>query len=265
MLLKHTPIPNLLIEKLMQIQSLLLFILTNPKFQPRNKINRIQQNTRNDEGIRRNRANLRELAAHLDADAIERAFVLRGAIERGHPLLREDAGEEGPGHAADAVELEHVHALVDADPLVDVLDGGADGAGQEADEAGEPDGDETRGGRDADEAGDGAGAGADQAEAAARADEVDEDVAEDAEAGGCVGVEDGHGGADRGVERGPAVEAEPAEPDEAGADEDEGCVVRFVVDAVVFLVALAEDEGVCEGGPGGWLVDGCWGWGKGGR
>lgn len=88
-------------------------------------------------------------------------------------------------------------------------------------------------------------------------DHVDEDPANGTGGGGSVGVEGGVHGADGAVEGGTTVEAEPSKPDEAGAEEDEGGVVRLVVHGVLAtLGALAEDESVGEGGPAGGDVDG---------
>lgn len=131
----------------------------------------------------------------------------------------------------------------------------ADGTGQEADQRRDPDGDVASRGRDADQTGDGARAGTDDGEAALGADVVDEDPAEDAEGGGGVGVEGGQHGADGAVQRGTAVETEPSEPDEDGADEDESGVVSAAVDLVALGEALAEDEGVCKCRPAGGDVD----------
>ena len=98
------------------------------------------------------------------------------------------------------MELEDIHALIDTEPDIEVLDGGADDAGEEANESGDPEGDVARGWGDADQTGDGAAAGTDGTEFALVANHVDEDPAEDTEGGGGVGVEGGDHGADGGVE-----------------------------------------------------------------
>lgn len=54
---------------------------------------------------------------------------------------------------------------------------------------------------------------------------------------------DSHG-ADGSVQGGSAVKPEPAKPDQDGAEEDKGRVVRFAVGLVADGLALAEDEGV---------------------
>ena len=250
-LMHHTPVTNLLLEELIQIQPHHLHLLANPQVQEGDVLERIQQDARNHKRVTSHRADLRELVPDLDAVAVHGAegIVRAHAVEIVDPGLGEEARQERADHAADAVELEDVHAFVDLDPFVEVVAERADGAGQEADQRGEPDGDVASGGRDADEAGDGARAGADDGEVALGADVVDKDPAEDAEGGGGVGVKGGQHGADCAVEGGTAVEAEPAEPDKDGADEDESGVVSAAVNLLALGQALAEDEGVREGRP----------------
>lgn len=248
-LLKDAPIANLLVEELIDIKTNHLSFLCDTQVHEGNELERVQQNARNDEAVGRDSADLGELAADLDADAVERTLVDGGSVERRDPLLRKDAREERARHATDAVEFEDIHALVDTKPFVDVLASRADGTREEANEGGDPDGHKTRGGRDADKPRDGARTRAHEREAAPAADVVDQHPAQHTEACRRVGVEDGHGGSDRRVERRPTVEAEPPKPDEASADEDEGGVMGLAVNFVAFVNALAEDEGVCEGRP----------------
>lgn len=223
----------------------------------RNILERIQQNTGHHKRVTRNGADISKLAANLDTNAVQRTRVLGAhAIERRHPLLRKDTREEGPHHAADTVQLEDIHTLVDAEPRIHILAARAHNARQEADQARNPGRHVTRSRRNTDQTSDGTRAGTDDGEAAFGADVVDEDPAEDAEGGGDMGVEGGSHGADRSIQGRAAVEAEPAEPDEDGAEEDEGRVVRLAVDGVAFVFALAEDEGVGEGAAAGGDVDG---------
>ncbi len=73
--------------------------------------------------------------------------------------------------------------------------------------------------------------------------------------GGQARVPAGHGGAQVGAEGGAAVEAEPAEPEQGGAEGDEGDVVGPEVEHHL-LVAAAEDPRVGEGGDAGADLDG---------
>ena len=227
--LPQTPLPNRLVEELIQIQPQHLLLVLHPQSHPRDVLQNQQQRERDRETVPRDRADLGELLRDLDAVAVDGAGGLGAeAVEGRDGATREDAGEEGAAHAADAVQLEDLEAVVDAQELVDVLAEIDEDGGQEANERRAPDGDVAGGRGDADEAGDGALAGADHGELTVVFDVVDQDPADDAGAGGEVGVVGGEHGAHGGVEGGAAVEAEPAEPDEDGAEEDDGHVVRFV-------------------------------------
>lgn len=250
------PLANLLVEELVEIETLHLGFVADAQMHEGDVLQDQEQDARYDEGVGGNGCDLGELLADLDAVAVDAARVERDAVEGADGLVGEDTGPEGAEHAADAVELEHVQPVVDADPLVDVLEQGAADGGEEADDGGEPDGDVTGGGGDADKACNDALAGADDGEATLGADHVDQDPADCTGGGSGVGVEGGDHGAHGGVEGGTAVEAEPAEPDQHGAEEDEGGVVGLVVLVLAVGLSLAEDEGVGERGPAGRDVDG---------
>lgn len=74
------------------------------------------------------------------------------------------------------MELKHVHALIDAEPVVDVLHEGAHDGGQEANHGGEPDAHVARRRGNAHEPGNGPLAGADDGEAALVLEVVDSDL-----------------------------------------------------------------------------------------
>ena len=147
------------------------------------------------------------------------------------------------------MELEHIHALVNTEKLVNVFGGRADGASKEADESGNPNRDETGGRGNADETGDGTRACTNEREVTLAADVVDSDPTKDSEACCGVGVEGCHHGADGGVESRSAVEAEPTKPNEYCADEDQGGVVGLAVELLALVNALSEDEGIGKSGP----------------
>lgn len=73
-----------------------------------------------------------------------------------------------------------------------------------------------------------------------------------------MGDDTGHDGAEVGAEGAAAVEAKPADPEEDGADDDVGDVVRAVGEAMagVVAMALAEHETVGESGGARGDVDG---------
>lgn len=200
MLLKYAPIPNLLIKELVDIEPHHLRLLANAEVHAGDVLQDGKEDERNDEGISRDGANLSELFSNLYAVTVDAAGCLGDAVESGDPGLGEDTGADGADHAADAVELEDIHALVDADPFVEVGAEGADDGGDETDGAGDP-------GRhvagcwcDADETGNGAAASSNDGELALVSDVIDEDPAEDTGRCGGVGVECSHHGPHRAVE-----------------------------------------------------------------
>jgi len=194
----------------------------------------------------------------LDTDAIHGAKRVIGAhaVKVVDPGLREDTGEERADHAADTVELEDVHALIDLDPLVDVLAEGADGAGEETNESGNPEGNVSSSRSDTDETGDSTRASTHNGEMALGTDVLYHNPAEHTERGSGVGVEGSDHRADGAVERTTSIEAEPSKPDEHGSNEDECGVVGFSVNLVALVETLAEDKGVGERRPSGCDVDG---------
>lgn len=140
-----------------------------------------------------------------------------------------------------------VEGVVDARQELELGGKVAAGAAAEADDDGAPGGDEAGGGGDGDEARDGAGAEADGAPFPLEA-VVEQDPGEAAARGGQVGHVAGHDGAEVHGQRGAAVEAEPADPEEDGAEDDVGHAVRAVWEALRLGVArsLAEHDAVRE-------------------
>lgn len=168
-----------------------------------------------------------------------------------HTLRRgEQAGEEGSTHAANTMKLEHLHAIIHMQPLIHILHQRAHHRRQEANHRREPHAHIARRGRNADQPGNRALARAHDTEPPLMPDVVDEDPAKRARGGGRVGVEGGVHGAHARVEGRAAVEAEPAEPDEHGAQEHEGGVVRLAVRRVLgVLLALAQHQRVRQRRP----------------
>ena len=91
---EHAPVTNLLIEELVQVKTDHLGFLGNSQVHERNVLERIQQDAGNNERVGGNGTDLGELAADLDAHAIEGTLVDGCAVESRDPLLGEDAGEE---------------------------------------------------------------------------------------------------------------------------------------------------------------------------
>lgn len=153
------------------------------------------------------------------------------------------------------MKLEDIHTFINTEPLVNVLAECADAAREETNESGDPEGDETGSRSDADETSNGTGAGSNNGEVTLSTDVVDKDPAQDTEGSGGIGVEEDEHGAGRSVQGRATVEAEPSEPDQNCAQEDERGVVRLVVDLVALVDAFSEHEGICESTPSGGDVD----------
>lgn len=127
----------------------------------------------------------------------------------------------------------------------------ADGA-HDAEDDGRPDGHVAGGGRDGDQSRNGAGAEPDRGPFLVNAI-VQEDPGESTDRGRQMGDDAGRDGAQVGAEGRTAVEAEPADPEENGPDDDVGDVMRPIRKAMEVGVAasLAEHDRIREsGGPG---------------
>ena len=199
-LLEHRPVTNLLVMELINVETNHLSLLRDTETHAWGVLEDEEKDSRDGERVRGDGADIGELLADLDTLTVEATRGEGGTIEGGDPLLGEDAGEEAADDTADTVELEDIHALINTEPDIEVLDGGADDAGEEANESGDPEGDVAGGWGDADETGDSTAACTDGAELALVADHVDEDPAENTERGGGVGVEGSDHGTHRGVE-----------------------------------------------------------------
>lgn len=215
------------------------------------ELQNIEQRTGYGEGVGANGRDLRELLADLDAIAIDASRCRSRAVEHANPLSGEDAGHKTTDHATEPVELEDIHALVDVQPLVDVLAQRTHDGRNEADERCDPDRDEAGCWSDADQACDGALAGSDDAEALTVLEVIDEHPAEDASARSGVCVERCVHSSERRVQSTAPVEAKPAEPDENRAQEDQGGIVGLAMGFVADVLALSEDEGIRQRRPAG--------------
>ena len=158
----------------------------------------------------------------------------------------EEADRQRADPAADEVHADHVERVVVAELVLQADRQRADRTGDEAEDHGRDRGDEATGRGDGDQTGDGAGRGADQGRLAVP-DPLHDDPAEHAGGRGDLGVEerDRRGAVDGQLRTG--VEAEPAEPQQAGAERDERHVVRL--EALLRPAdPLAEDQHQAERG-----------------
>ena len=152
----------------------------------------------------------------------------------------EEAEVERSDETADEVDAHDVERVVEAELELQLDREGADGTGDEAEHDG-PDRVQRCAGRgDRDETGDGTGCGADRGGLAVL-DLLDDEPGEQRGGGSGDRVDEGDRGDAVGGELGAGVEAEPAEPQQTGAEQHERRVVRNVR-ALLEADALAEHE-----------------------
>ena len=131
--LEVLPVSDLLVEELVHVQTTHLRFFADAEVHARDVLESVQQNARYDKRVSRNRSDSSKLLADLHTLAVDSAGSTLGTVECADGLVGEDSGEEGAHHAADAVQLEDVEAFVDVQPVVEVLQRGADYGGEEAD------------------------------------------------------------------------------------------------------------------------------------
>jgi hypothetical protein len=180
------------------------------------------------------------------------------ASDGGGNIRSEETSQEVADDTTDTVLSEHIEALINAK---DKLELGAkvasDGADNTEDNS-SPRGNVTSARGDGNETGNDTGAEADSAPLALKA-VVEKAPGEASNAGGDVGDDAGHDSAEVRGKSGTTVEAEPANPEENGSENDVGDVVGTVGETVNLAVAgaLSEHQGVGESGGTGADVD--WG------
>lgn len=148
--LEILPVPNLLVEELVQVQPAHLRLFADAQVHSGGVFQREEKNARDDERVSGDGGDFGKLLADLHSVAIDSAGSHCGAVEGADGLVGEDSRQERAHHAADAVQLEDVEPLVDFQPLVQVLQRGARDGCDEADHGCQPDRDVACGGRDAD-------------------------------------------------------------------------------------------------------------------
>lgn len=150
-----------------------------------------------------------------------------------------------------------IKAIVDLEPELDLGRQVAHNSANDTVDDGRPGGNETRGGSDSDKASNSTTAEANCTPLPLNT-VVHQAPGETTNAGSNVGDNTGHNSTQVRSERTTAVETEPADPEEDGAEDDMGDVVRAVREAMAVVVpgALAKHERVGEGGGAGRDVDG---------
>jgi hypothetical protein len=168
-----------------------------------------------------------------------------------------DTREQVADDATNAVLSEDIHGLINANEELDLGGKVADDTANDTEDDGSPGGDVAGGRGDGDEAGNGTRAEADGAPLLVEA-VIEQAPGEATDASSNVGNKASHDSAEVGSEGRATVEAEPADPEEDGAKDDVGDVVRAVGKAINLAVAgaLAEHQRVGEGSGAGGNVDG---------
>ncbi|RUS33986.1 hypothetical protein BC938DRAFT_482980 [Jimgerdemannia flammicorona] len=199
-----------------------------------------QDNVGDNKGVRHSSTTIGKLIEDLNEVPVDPPTGNGGrAVERDNSIIGEDTGEKDANEPTNTVNGENVESVIIVERQLQLAGEVADNTASDTEDDGRCGPDITGGGGDGDEADNGAAAETDCRELVVEA----------------IGNEAGHGSADATGFGGAAIEAEPAEPQEGGAEDD----VRHIVglELIVFVTcALTEDKGVCEGGSAGTDVDG---------
>lgn len=168
--------------------------------------------------------------------------------EGGHHVRSKESSEDVTNDAADTVLGKDIERVIDAENELEFGGEVAEDTADNAEDEGRPRRDEAGAGSDGDQAGDGTAAEADRAPLPLQP-VVEQAPGQATDRGGDVRHDAGHDGTHVGRQGAAAVEAEPADPEEDGAQDDVGDVVGAVRQPVDLVVAgtLAEHERVGEG------------------
>lgn len=123
---EERPVADFLLHELILVETTKFRLFADTKGHERNEFAEVfhddEQTEGDGEGIGGDGGDVGKLASHLDSDTIDGAGGQSASVEGGNGFRGKATGQEGADHAADSVELEHIHTLVDADPVVDVLE-----------------------------------------------------------------------------------------------------------------------------------------------
>lgn len=164
-------------------------------------------------------------------------------------LRCENAGQQVTDNTTNTVDSEDIQSLINTHHKLELSGKVATDATNDTEDDGSPGGDVTSGGRDGHETRNSAGAETNHGPLLLQT-VVEQDPGDAADGSSEVRDDASHDGAHVGGERRAAVEAEPADPQEDGAEDDVGDVVRAVRQAGGLGVAgsLADHDGEGERG-----------------
>lgn len=224
-----------------------LSFLAGTEMQTRNKIDGLGDDGGNDERVGRAGNNVRNLDVQRLEVVVDESARNAGvhAVEADDVVRGEEGVEDEADHSADSVLSEHVERIIDANEELNLGGEVAADAGDDSEQDRGPRRDEAGRRSGSDETRDGTGAPADKRPLPSQT-EIENAPSHGAEHGRQAGVPAGHGCPEVGAEGRAAVEAQPAEPQEDGAESDEGDVVRSEVEHHPF-VSATEDPRVGHG------------------
>ncbi|CRK19747.1 hypothetical protein BN1708_000412 [Verticillium longisporum] len=234
-----------------------LRVLVHAQPQPRNHVHEEKNHTRAHKRVGASRERVGHLVRNLDPVTVDPPAVDRADVVECRNVVGREEGRQNVAHeAANAMHGKNVEGVIDAQEELEL--GGVVGKRRtaRAEDERRPERHVARAGRDGDETGDDAGTEADGGPLALEA--VVEHTPRDAtDAGRQVRHAGRHDGPQVGGQGRSGVEAEPADPEEDGADDNVGDIVGAIVELVrAVATTLAEHHRVRESSGARGNVDG---------
>ena len=234
--------------KLVVVHAEELSLLRCAEVKTRDVVNAVGNQSADDECVGGARNDVGDLLVDRSEVASEETTARRrdlsAATETDNVVGAEESVEKKTPHASDTVLSEHIHRVIDPDPVLDLGREVGNNASGDAEDDRSPGCEESRGGSGGDKARNETGAPADHRPLTCQAP-IEKDPSHGAEDTSKVGVPASHRSAKVSTEGRAAVECEPAEPQEDSAKGDEGNVVWAEVEHHL-LLAASENHRVGE-------------------
>ncbi|KAI3476989.1 hypothetical protein L1887_61419 [Cichorium endivia] len=232
-----------LLSDLGQVDTQRLVLFRRTEVAAGNAVDGEQQDQREHKAPAETRCRVGELVAELDPVVVDPSTGNgRRAVERRHAVVGEEGSKNVANHTADTVCRKDVERIVVAEQVLEARGKVAGGTADDTEGNGSGSAHVTGSGRDGHETRDGAGAEADGGPLALEPP-VPEHPGECTDRRGDLGDHHGLHGTQVGAERRAAVEAEPAEPEEDGAEDAVADVVRAVRQLLrAVTLALAQED-----------------------
>lgn len=234
--------------KLVVVHTEELSLLRSAEVKAGDEVDGVGDEGADDEDVCRAGDNVSDLLVQRGEVLAEETTIFRSdlttAAKADNVVGAEEGVEEKTPHASDAVLCEHIHGVIDSDPVLDLGGKVGNDAGSDTKDNGSPGSEEAGSRSSGDEARNETRAPADHGPLARKAP-VKKNPGHRTEHTSKVGVPASHDSAEVGTESRATVEREPAEPEEDGAESDEGDVVRAEVEHHL-LLTTAKNHGVGE-------------------